>query len=120
MPESEYELKLQKPAYLRVETSDGQHNASIDVFIAWRFIADDACKQPSEDAKWIQIRSWLAQRLNATTEQVAENVARQFHDVVIGIGRRLQDDLKKTADQIACSLLPIQESQADTNTGAAS
>lgn len=101
-PMPDYTLTLDPPLRLTVETADKQHRAQVDVYEAWRFLTD-AQKQPNEEKHWAAVKSYLAGVLNVDHTLLSEREARKFHEVVLALGTKAQDDLKKTSNSIVCS-----------------
>lgn len=110
-PIMEYQLKLDRPLRLKVTTHDEKYVAVVDVYEAWRFLGD-AANSPNEETRWGKVKTWLAQKLNVDLSEIAESTARLFHETVYAIGGKAQDDLKKTAQSIVCSLPSTLESPA--------
>lgn len=109
-------IKLSAPATVLVTTSTGEHSASIDVYEATRMLRD-AAKQPNELAQFQVILSWLASKLGVKKEQLAENIALDFNDMVVAVAKELNEARKKNCASIVSSLLSTQESLPTTPTG---
>lgn len=112
----EYALKLSKPAVIRLETADGSHMARVDVYQARRFL-EEAAKQPSEEKRWQAVTNWLAGKLGCSPEQLAENLAWEFHECVAAITKEVREQITGKSSSIVSSRQLIQESQTDSLAG---
>jgi hypothetical protein len=115
----EYSLKLSPPAYLTIESADGEYSTRVDIFQTWRFL-EDAAKQPSQDARWATIRKYLAGLFKCEPDLVAESTAREFHDAIVNLGTRAQEQIQGKLSSIVSLQQPTPESQADTPDGQSS
>lgn len=116
----EYEVKLMEPIVLKVSLPDGSKFANVDLYEAWRFLSDVADRKPDQEQKWECIRTWLSKKLEVSYEEIAENQARQFSEVVYGIGKVAEDKMRSFVQSIVSSQQPIPESQANTPAGQSS
>ncbi len=97
---SETTLKLSQPAWLTLETNEG-HSTKIDVYEARRML-EQAQKQPNEELRWKMVLDWLATKLTADRESMAENMAIDFHEAICAKVVSLAVDRKKKIESIAC------------------
>jgi S-methylmethionine-dependent homocysteine/selenocysteine methylase len=111
-----YELELRKPCTLTIRSADKSREAVVDVFEAWRYLIN-AEKEPSREAQWAKVRTYLTSKLQITEDQVTENVCWGFHEAVIALAQAETDSLKKTAQQIVSSLQPTQASPPTSPAG---
>lgn len=104
-------LKLPPPAYVIIESSDGEHCHRADAYDVKRML-DSAEKQPNEEKRWEMVRKWIAEKLNIPFEDVTTNQAMWVHNGVIGLTNKLNEELAKESFTIASSAASIQESPA--------
>jgi hypothetical protein len=114
MYESSYTLTA--PAYVTIRTHCGSKEARLDVYKARR-VLDDAERKPSEELRWAAILSYLSTALNVPQDELAESSALEFHEVIVTIVSKLNEERKKKAASIACSLTSTPASPPATATG---
>lgn len=107
---AEHSLKLRDPLLIKVETPDGQHSCTLDVFESWRFL-EDSQKQPDEQHRWNTIRKWLAAKLGVAPDDLGENMLRLVHEAVVALGTKEQQAIVGELSSIASSQQPIPESR---------
>ena len=89
-----YELSLSPATLIAIKSADGSKAAVIDIFEAWRHL-DKSQTLPSEDKRWESNRAYLASKLGTTLAEISEGEAREFNEVIIRIGTRIQEDIAK-------------------------
>lgn len=112
----DYKLKLSPPAFIVVETSDGSKSARIDVYKARRFL-EEASKQANEEQRWVTVTKWLADKLAVQPDELAENVAWEFHECVAALVQKIRGVISEQSSSIASSQQPILESPTDSQAG---
>ncbi len=75
-------LQLHAPLIVKIKHPNGKEAVDIDVFAAARMLTD-AEKQPNEQMRWESVKRWLADKLQCPKEDVSENQAWQFHEVIV-------------------------------------
>lgn len=116
---NEYQLTLQKPALMRIETaSNGEapKQATVDVYRMWRKIVE-ADKTPTDDARWMAVAKILADALGVQPDLIAESQARLFREAILRAGNNEEQELKNVLGKMLCSPQSSQASQADISIG---
>lgn len=111
-----YKLKLEQPGLFELESNDGLFKKVFDLFQAYQKIAD-ADATPSQDAKWLAIRSYMATGLGCAVDQITVSQAYDFREHVIAAGKQTIETVKKKLETIASLQQPTLESQATTPVG---
>lgn len=112
----EFTLKLIKPAYIKVETDDGQYSVKLDVYEAWMFV-DKANKEPTQEARWLKIRNWLAEKLGCEVDLIPIGTAVMFNDGIQAAGLKVQGEMGKRVKEIASLPQSILESPEGSLSG---
>lgn len=107
---------LSEPAHVTLQTADGEAAARIDVYDALRACAA-AEQQPNEAYRWAKVLDYLAGKLGIERDRLAENMAIDFHELVVTLRDKLAAERKKKLAAIACLPEPIPASQATTDPG---
>lgn len=91
---AEHVLRLPEPLFITLQSPDGATKFNIDVFVARRML-NDAEKQPTEEARWGKVLTWLGEKLSIQPELLAENMAIVFNNAVMELHNRVVPELKK-------------------------
>lgn len=97
MNPSPYVLELQPPAVIAVTTPDKTRTVLFDIFEAWRALGQNA-KQPTEDKRWETNRRYLAEKFEISIDDISESMAREFNEVIVTLGTKLQDQCAKKVE----------------------
>jgi len=99
MSTKSYSLILDPAAFLTVQTADGAYEARIDIFLAWEMLGKSE-EQPNEVTRWKMVEKYLIEALKAPEDyEIARNILVEFHNAVVGIGRKVKDDAKKKLEE---------------------
>lgn len=110
-------IKLPKPAFVIIESPDGEHSHREDAFSVLRMLLE-AEKQASESNRWEKVKKWISEKLKISIEDdVAENMALLLHNQVVDFTNALKQEMSKDVFTIASSAQPIQESQKTSQIG---
>lgn len=109
-------LQLSPPAYLNVQSPDGEKSAKFDVYEARRML-EDAGRSPTEDARENTILKYLAGKLDVPQESMAKSTALEFNDAIVALVKRLNEERQKKTLQMLSSLTFTQESPATIASG---
>ena len=82
-----------KPSLIDIESSDGNHKASVDLYDAW-FVVDEAFKSPTQEARWDKIRNWIASKLGCGADQVSTTFCVEFNNFIQERGKHRQEQTK--------------------------
>lgn len=112
-----YSLQFEKPAVLEVLTHDNRYTKVFDVLKSYRML-QQAEKEPTPDAMWGMIENYLKTSLGLqSNEDLAEGMAYEFREAIIGIYVNLSETVKKKLQKIVSSPLSFPESQATIPNG---
>lgn len=93
------ELQLSAPAVLTLKSPDGSKVTKIDVYDARRML-EEAEKEPSQEARWLKVARYIADKLNIDPTELAESSAVEFHEHINRIVLIKNSERKKKLDEI--------------------
>lgn len=91
---SENILRVVPPAFVTLESPDGQHVYRADLYVVRRMLYD-AEKKPSQEERFNYILDWLAEKWKVERDTLSENMAIHLNNVVMELVEEKNKEIAK-------------------------